>query len=72
MVASYLLSKKYYPIKYNLRKTGLYFIVAMLFFGLSEWLNLEPGIIKYLFHNVLIVVFVGLVWFFERNTVRDL
>jgi len=72
MIASYLLSQKYYPIRYNLRKTALYFIVALLFFGLCSWMNLDSGILKMVVHNLFILLFVGLVWVFERKTIRNL
>jgi O-antigen/teichoic acid export membrane protein len=71
MIASYILSQKYYPIRYNLRKTGLYFIVALLFFGLCTWMNLDSGIVKTVVHNLFILLFVGLVWMFERKTIRN-
>jgi len=71
MIASYILSQKYYPIQYNLRKIGLYFIVALLIFGLSRWLNMETGMIQFAVHNMLLVVFLGIVWFFEKNTIKN-
>lgn len=72
MIASYILSQKYYPIRYNLRKTGLYFIVALLFFGLCSWMNLDSGIVKTVVHNLFILLFAGLIWVFERKTIRNL
>jgi O-antigen/teichoic acid export membrane protein len=72
MIASYILSQKYYPIRYNLRKTGLYFIVALLFFGLCSWMNLDSGIVKTVVHNIFILLFAGLIWVFERKTIRNL
>lgn len=71
MIASYLLSQKYYPIHYNLRKTGLYFIVALLIFGLANWIDLDPGFVKMFIHNLFILVFIALVWMFERKTIRN-
>jgi len=71
MVASYLLSQKYYPIPYNLRKTGLYFTLALIIFGLSHWLQLNPGVFKFIIHNTFLVLFLGVIWFFEKNTIRN-
>jgi O-antigen/teichoic acid export membrane protein len=71
MIASYILSQKYYPIRYNLRKTGLYFIVALMIFGLCSLMNLDSGILKMVVHNLFILLFVGLVWVFERKTIRN-
>lgn len=43
MVASYWLGQKYYPIKYNLRKFGLYFGLALSIFFLAKFLNIDGG-----------------------------
>lgn len=40
MVASYILGQKYYPIKYNLRKFGLYFGMAMMLFFVAKLMNI--------------------------------
>lgn len=66
MVASYLLGQKYYPIKYNLRKFVVYLGSTLLLFWISTWFNFEPGgIVKFLFNNFLLVLFLGLFWFVE-------
>lgn len=69
MVASYLLGQKHYPIKYNVRKFGLYFGMAVFFYLITYWVNMDPGewtFRKFLFHNFLIIAYVGLVWFIEK------
>ncbi len=40
MIASYVLGQKYYPIKYNLRKFGLYFGLALVLFFVAKWMNI--------------------------------
>ena len=69
MIASYFLGQKYYPIKYNLRKIGLYLISAILIVGLSflvqgtqitfHWSN-------FIGNGILLLIFVGIVLFIER------
>ena len=69
MVASYWLGQKYYPIKYNLRKFCLYFGLALLIFFITYLVNMDPNEFtwaKFLFHNTLILGYVGLVWFMEK------
>jgi O-antigen/teichoic acid export membrane protein len=66
MVASYLLGQKYYPIKYNLRKFAVYLGSSLLLFWISTWLSFEPGgIVKFLFNNFLLLLFIGIFWFLE-------
>lgn len=71
MVASYILSQKYYPIRYNLRKTGLYFCVALLFYALTRLMNMDAGIAKTIVHNLFLLLFLGIVWVFEKKTIRN-
>ena len=66
MVASYLLGQKYYPIKYNLRKFAVYLGSSLLLFWISTWFSFEPGgIVKFLFNNFLLLLFIGVFWFLE-------
>jgi peptidoglycan biosynthesis protein MviN/MurJ (putative lipid II flippase) len=67
MVASYFLGQKHYPIPYNLWKFGLYSITALLIFVVFQWIDIEFGILQLVIHNLLIVGFVGLVWFMEKS-----
>jgi O-antigen/teichoic acid export membrane protein len=41
MITSYWLGQKYYPIKYNLRKFGLYFGLAICLFFVAKFLNID-------------------------------
>lgn len=65
MVASYLLGQKYYPIKYNLRKFGMYLISSLLLFWISTWFDFENSVVKFFFNNFLILLFVALVYWIE-------
>ena len=71
MIASYVLSQKYYPINYNLRKIALYFFFALGIYGLTLWFNLDAGLVKIAVHNTLLALFLGIVWFFEKNTIKN-
>lgn len=71
MIASYILSQKYYPIAYNLRKLILYLGLALGVFGLSTWINLDSGLVKIVIHNSMLALFLGVVWFFEKNTIKN-
>lgn len=71
MIASYRLGQKYYPIKYNVRKFGLYFGLAILIFFITYWIDMDPNTFtwpKFIVHNTLILAYVGVVWFIEKPT----
>jgi O-antigen/teichoic acid export membrane protein len=67
-IASFLLSRKYYPIKYNIRKFFLYMGVALLLFFIGRTINFENAFFKYLLRNLLLALFIGLVYFMEKPT----
>ena len=69
MVASYLLGQKFYPIKYNLRKFGLYFGLALGLFFITQIVDMDPNEFtwsKFFFHNTLIAFYIFVVWFMEK------
>lgn len=59
MVLSYIWGQKYYPIKYNLRKFGLYLGLSLLLFFLADLLPIaETGIVRFIVNNALIALFI--------------
>jgi ABC-type transport system involved in cytochrome c biogenesis permease subunit len=70
MVLSYYLGQKYYPIKYNLRKFFLYLGVALLFYFITELLNLEGPFGRFFVHNMLIIVYIGMVYTLEKSAFK--
>jgi len=70
MIASYLLGQKYYPIKYNLRKFWLYLGVALLFYLITVVLSMAGPMGKFLVHNMLILLYAGLVYSLEKPNFR--
>jgi O-antigen/teichoic acid export membrane protein len=65
MVASYLLGKKYYPIKYNVRKFFFYLCTSLLLFWIAKLLDFEGTVTKIVVHNLLLGIYIGLVWMLE-------
>jgi O-antigen/teichoic acid export membrane protein len=70
MVASYLLGQKYYPIKYNLRKFGLYLGLALALFFFANALNIENTTLKFFINNALIVIYIGVVYSLEKDNIK--
>ncbi len=71
MVASYFLGQKYYPIKYNLRKFWLYFGAALLIFFIASGLDGDSFTFNLIINNLLILLFIGLVWYIEKPSLRS-
>lgn len=66
MVASYMLGKIHYPIKYNLRKVGLYLIAAVVLYCIGWFISFDSMLITSILRNILILIFIGLVFYMER------
>jgi len=71
MIVSYWLGQKYYPIKYNIRKFGLYLGTALLFYFITRLLDLETdSASKFFVHNFLILVYIAMVYSLEKNSFK--
>lgn len=66
MAASYILGQIFFPIKYNLRKFGLYLGLAIGLFFIARVINVADGTSQFMFHNSLILFFVLLVYYLEK------
>lgn len=66
MVASYLLGQRYNPIHYNVRKFFLYLIVSIVLFLIGSQIQFESWGINFILHNLLIIGYVLMIWFFEK------
>ncbi len=72
MVISYFLGRKYYPVPYNLKRIGLYFLAALVLFALSRLTSHQLPLIKYSFHSVFILFFILLVYQLEKKDLKRL
>jgi O-antigen/teichoic acid export membrane protein len=69
-VASFLLSRKYFPIKYNIRKFFLYIGTALVLFFIGNAFQFENNILTYFMRNALIVFFMAMVWNLEKSSLK--
>ncbi|HEX9600723.1 MAG TPA: polysaccharide biosynthesis C-terminal domain-containing protein [Mariniflexile sp.] len=68
MFLSYYFGRKYYPIPYDLKKIGLYLSISILFSFLSFYVFRE----NYLVGIPLLIVFLTIVYFSEKNQIKKL
>ena len=66
MLLSFILSRKHYPIKYNLSKICLYLGLAFGFYFFTTYLALPVGVAKYGIHSLIIISFLGIIYFLEK------
>jgi len=67
MIISYFLGQKYYPIPYNLKRIGLYFLLAAVIYFISLFTSTQMALIKYSVNTFFIVVFIFFVLKLEKN-----
>jgi O-antigen/teichoic acid export membrane protein len=70
MVLSYYMGQKYYPIKYNSRKFFLYLGGAVFLFLFASIIELEQPMLRFIVHNFLILVYLGMVYILERKNLK--
>ncbi|OIQ37470.1 MAG: hypothetical protein BM555_00675 [Crocinitomix sp. MedPE-SWsnd] len=66
MVASHILGQKYYPIKYNLRKAGLYIVSSLVLFSIGYFIDFGSILVNTIISSILILIFLGLFMMMER------
>ncbi|MCB9224574.1 MAG: oligosaccharide flippase family protein [Crocinitomicaceae bacterium] len=66
MVASHYFGQKIYPIKYNLRKAGLYVFSALLFYFIHRLISTDSFTTNTIIAAVFIAIYMGMVFFFEQ------
>jgi O-antigen/teichoic acid export membrane protein len=66
MFLSFILSRKHYPIKYNLPKIFLYLGVSSGLYFLTLYANLSVGFMKYGIHTMIILGFLGMIYLIEK------
>jgi O-antigen/teichoic acid export membrane protein len=72
-IISYLLGKKHYPINYNLRAIGLFFMMALGFYFVSFiWADLENRWLKLLLNNLLVLLYLFLFYKLEFSNLKNI
>jgi O-antigen/teichoic acid export membrane protein len=67
MILSYFLGQRYYPIPYNKKKFILYIGISILLFFVGDSIQTSSSYFNLFFHNLLIALFISLVYFLERK-----
>jgi O-antigen/teichoic acid export membrane protein len=73
MVLSYVLGQKHFPIKYNVRAISVYLVLTFMVYLLSRtYAGIEDTLVKVTLNNLLILLFVWLVYKLEFNNLKKL
>jgi len=66
MFLSFILSRKHYPIKYNLQKIFLYLGLAFSLYFFTTYLALPVGVLKYGIHSLVLIAFLSVIYVIEK------
>jgi len=72
MIISYILGQKYYPVPYNLKRIGTYFLVAAFFYILSLFSAWLPVVLKFSMNTLFLITFVFTVYKLEKSQLKRL
>ena len=66
MCLSYFLSKKYFPVNYNIRKISFYILLSVFLYFVSVWTIIDTPIYNMLKNTPLLIIFIAIIYFLER------
>jgi len=67
LIFSYFLGRKYYPIQYDLKRIGLYFILGLILFFTNYYLSIESFVLQMVTSTVLIGFFPMVAYLKEKG-----
>jgi O-antigen/teichoic acid export membrane protein len=65
-IVSYFVGQKYFPIKYDLKKIGLYFLVALVLYLIETQIKFDSHILNYTLRTLLLGLFLLYFWHNEK------
>lgn len=69
---SYYYGQKYFPVRYDLKKIGSYFFVAISLYIIEMKINFSSYILEYGFRTLLFSLFLLFIWYKEKTDLRRL
>jgi O-antigen/teichoic acid export membrane protein len=72
MVISYVIGQKYYPVPYNLKRIGTYFIAAIFIYVFSLLFSRQSLYLKLPLNSVLMGIFILYLYHLEKNELQSL
>jgi O-antigen/teichoic acid export membrane protein len=66
-VTSYIVGQKYFPVKYDLKTIGAYFLVAMTLYLIQNVVGINDKILRIGFNTGLFVIFFLFIWSKEKS-----
>ncbi|CAG0989836.1 MAG: oligosaccharide flippase family protein [Bacteroidetes bacterium] len=65
-ILSYFIGQKYYPIQYPVLKILFYLALAVVLYFASSFISIDDNVVSVLINNLLILLYLALIWKIER------
>lgn len=72
MIASYFLGNKHYPVNYDVKRILGYLTLSITLYLFSKWIKTDYLFVTLFINNLLVAVFVAIIWKFEKTNLRRL
>jgi O-antigen/teichoic acid export membrane protein len=69
---SWYYGQKYFPVHYDLRKIGSYFLVAISLFVIGTNILFDNLLVNYGFRTLLFSIFFLFIWYMEKSDIKRL
>jgi O-antigen/teichoic acid export membrane protein len=66
VILSYYQGKKHFPVNYDLKNILLYFLLALILFGIHYYFRLDKLVLRLTLSTILLILFLGYVYFNEK------
>jgi len=66
VLLSYFQGQKHFPVSYDLKNISIYFLLALMLFGISYFFKIENLVLRLFVNSLLIIVFPGFVFINEK------
>jgi len=71
IVISFFLGRKYFPVRYDLKKIFSYIALALIIFGISQFITISETGYKLFINTIFIVSFLGIVYYNEKSLFKS-
>jgi len=71
-IISYYYGQKYFPVQYDLKKIGSYFLVAMVLYFIGIKIIIHGTFLSYIFKTLLFSIFLFFIWLNEKSDLKRL
>jgi O-antigen/teichoic acid export membrane protein len=72
MVLSYFLGNKHYPVNYDIKRILGYLTLSITLYLFSNWIKTSYTTLNLFMNNILVLVFIAVIWRFEKTNLRKL